>query len=134
MIKVKDSNSKTNLSKIEDIFVSLTELVCNEYSDDFELFEHKTFRQFSEMYIVPPYVENTAEFWEVFEESTQYKFIEELDEVLNEFEAFKAEFLENFKTMKFLDENIFCNKVTDMMDQHLVQTPYELIRIREELM
>ena len=133
MIKEKTTHSKTNLSNIEDIFTSLTELVCNEYSDGFELFEHKTFKQFSEMYIVPPNVENTAEFWKIFEESTQYEFIEELDEVLKEFESFKAEFTENFKTMKFLDENIFCNKVTDMMDKHLVQTPYELIRIRDEL-
>ena len=133
MIKVKDSNSKTNLSKIEDIFVSLTELVCNEYSDDFELFEHKTFRQFSEMYILPSNVEDTSKFWQVFEDSAQFKFIEELDEVLQEFETFKTEFVEKFKTMKFLDEDTFCDEVTQMINKHLVETPYELMRIREAL-
>ena len=133
MIKLQANDTKNTLSSIEHIFASLTQLVFDEFSNTFELFEHKTFRQFSEMYIVPPYVENTAEFWEVFEESTQYKFIEELDEVLQEFETFKTEFVEKFKTMKFLDEDTFCNEVTQMINKHLVETPYELMRIREAL-
>jgi uncharacterized protein YbcC (UPF0753/DUF2309 family) len=133
MIKIKANDTQNTLSSIEHIFASLTQLVLDEFSSTFELFEHKTFRQFSEMYILPSNVEDTSKFWEVFEDSAQFKFIEELDEVLQEFETFKTEFVEKFKTMKFLDEDTFCNEVTQMINKHLVETPYELMRIREAL-
>jgi len=133
MIKLQANDTKNTLSSIEHIFASLTHLVFDEFSNTFELFEHKTFRQFSEMYILPSNVDDTSKFWEIFEYSAQFKFIEELDEVLKEFETFETEFLEKFKTMKFLDEETFCNEVTHMLNKHLVETPYELMRIREAL-
>jgi len=44
MIKLQANDTKNTLSSIEHIFASLTHLVFDEFSNTFELFEHKTFR------------------------------------------------------------------------------------------
>ena len=121
------------LSKIENIFSSLNQIVFENFTGSIDLFEADTFKDFTLEEIIPFYVDDRDEFWKIFTESAQYGFKDELYEILNEFEVFKEEFLRDFELKKCLNEESFVEWISELVDDCFIQTPYERARIRKAL-
>ena len=75
------------LSKIENIFGSLNQIVFENFTGSIDLFEADTFKDFTLEEIIPFYIDDRDAFWKIFTESAQYGFEDELYEILIEFEA-----------------------------------------------
>ena len=128
-----DTPNQSILSKIENIFGSLNQIVFENFTDSIDLFEADTFKDFTLEGIIPFHVDDRDAFWKIFTDSAQYGFKDELYEILNECEAFEEEFLTDFELKKCLNEDSFVDWVSELVDDCFIQTPYERARIRKAL-